>query len=209
MANRIARLTTPAAFRKHAPMKSRLLFCLITSLVLAVRHGHTEEANNWEKISSPSPDKKFAMRIVCENEPAEPENIDSSEVKALEIVAMPGKEVVGTLTPGDYKGFHLIWASDSKWFAYYSLSGPRVGDTYVYRLEAGKFVLLNTDELSVPVKGDARNQYIEPVRWSKPGTLVLKQYTIFRGDAGDSTIQFTVRFDDSGKFHVISKKKSG
>jgi hypothetical protein len=42
----------------------------------------------------------------------------------------------------------------------------------------------------------------------KPGTLILKQFTIFRGGSGDSTIQFTVRFDDSGKFHVISKKKT-
>jgi hypothetical protein len=30
---------------------------------------------------------------------------------------------------------------------------------------------------------------------------------IFRGGAGDSTIQFTVKFDDQGKFKVISKKK--
>jgi hypothetical protein len=190
-------------------MKSRLLLCFVTCLGLAARQSHGEESRNWEKITSPSPDKKFAMRIVCDSEPAEPENIDSSDVKAIEIVAMPGKDVVGSLTPGDYKGFHLVWASDSKWFAYYSMSGPRVGDTYVYRLEAGKFVLLKTDEMSAPVKGDARNQYIEPVRWSKPGMLVLKQYTIFRGDAGDSTIQFTVRFDESGKFHVIGKKKTG
>ena len=88
------------------------------------------------------------------------------------------------------------------------MSGPRVGDTSVYRLQGDKFVMLEAEQMSVEVKGDARNQYIEPVRWLKPGTLVLKQFTIFRG-GGDSTVQFTVRFDDSGKFHVISQKKSG
>jgi hypothetical protein len=61
--------------------------------------------------------------------------------------------------------------------------------------------------MSVDVKGNARNQYIRPTRWVKPGTLLLQQQTIFRGDAGESMIQFTVRFDESGKFHIISKKK--
>jgi hypothetical protein len=38
----------------------------------------------------------------------------------------------------------------------------------------------------------------------KPGTLALEQFSIFRGGA---TIQFTVRFDEHGKFYVISRKK--
>jgi hypothetical protein len=32
--------------------------------------------------------------------------------------------------------------------------------------------------------------------------------TIFRGEAGDSTIEFTVRFDQYGKFRVLNKKKA-
>jgi hypothetical protein len=87
------------------------------------------------------------------------------------------------------------------------MSGSRVGDTIVYRLQGDKFVMLDPGQISVPVKGDARNQYIEPVRWLKPGTLVLKQHTIFRA-GGDSNIQFTVRFDNNGKFQVIGKKKT-
>jgi hypothetical protein len=163
-------------------------------------------AEDWEKITALSPDKKFAMRVTCDNKPEDPENIDAASVKAVEIVRLPGKEVVGSLSAGEYDGFRLVWSSDSKWCAFYSMSGPRVGDTYVYRWRDDKFVQLGTDEMSVPVKGDARNQYIEPVRWPKPGTLVLKQFTIFRGGAGDSTMEFTVRFDDAGKFHVISKR---
>jgi hypothetical protein len=61
--------------------------------------------------------------------------------------------------------------------------------------------------MSVDPGGDARNQYITPIRWTKPGILVLNQFTIFSKGAGDSTIEFTVRFDENGKFHVLSKKK--
>ena len=188
-------------------MISRLLLCLLICVFtsLPVR---AEESANWEKITAFSPDKKFAMRIVCDSKPDDPEKIDAGSVKAVQIVSLPGKEVVSSLSAGEYDGFRLIWSSDSKWCAFYSMSGPRVGDTSVYRLQGDKFVMLEAEQMSVEVKGDARNQYIEPVRWLKPGTLVLKQFTIFRG-GGDSTVQFTVRFDDSGKFHVISQKKSG
>ena len=188
-------------------MKSRLLAGLLPFFLLSSPLARSQESASWEKITALSPNKKFAMRIVCDSKPADPENIDATSVKALEIVSLPGKQVVGSLSAGEYDGFRLIWASDSKWCAFYSMSGPRVGDTSVYRLKGNKFIQLNTEQMSVPVKGDTRNQYIEPVRWLKPGTLVLKQFTIFRG-GGDSTIQFIVRFDDSGKFHVISKTKT-
>lgn len=167
----------------------------------------TEESAPTEIIRHVSPDKKFAMRILCHSKPEDPENIDADTVKALEIVSLPGKEVVGSLPFGGYDGFNLVWASDSKWCAFYSMSGTREGETTVHHLQGGKFALLETADMSVPVKGDTRNQYVEPVRWPKPGTLVLKQFTIFRGGNSSSTIEFTVRFDDSGKFHMICKKK--
>ncbi|PYJ09727.1 MAG: hypothetical protein DMF06_08965 [Verrucomicrobia bacterium] len=200
-------MTTHVRFFDDLTMISRLLLCLLICVFssLLVR---AEESANWEKITALSPDKKFAMRIVCDSKPDDPEKIDAGSVKAVQIVSLPGKEVVSSLSAGEYDGFRLIWSSDSKWCAFYSMSGPRVGDTSVYRLQGDKFVMLEAEQMSVEVKGDARNQYIEPVRWLKPGTLVLKQFTIFRG-GGDSTVQFTVRFDDSGKFHVISQKKSG
>ena len=163
-------------------------------------------AENWEKLTAVSPDKKFAMRVTCDGKPDDPENIDANSVKAVDLVSLPGKEVAGSLALGGYGSFKLIWARDSKWCAFYSMSGPRVGDTSVYHLEGDKFIQLETEEMSVPVKGDTRNQYIEPIRWLKPGTLVLKQFTIFRGEGGDSTVEFTVRFDDAGKFHIVSKR---
>ena len=187
-------------------MISRWLLCLLVC-IFSWFPARAEESAKWEKISAISPDKKFAMRIVCDSKPEDPENIDAASVNLLEIVSMPGKEIVGTLSGGGYGSFRLIWSSDSKWCAFYSMSGPRVGDTSVYRLQGEKFAMLEAEQLSVEVKGDTRNQYVEPVRWLKPGTLVVKQFTIFRG-GGDSTVQFTIRFDDSGKFHVISQKKS-
>jgi hypothetical protein len=203
-----ARLTAPARILDHRAMKSRLLAGLLSCFLLSSHPARSQDSANWEKITAVSPDKKFAMRIVCDSEPEDADNIDGGLVKAFEIVSLPGKEIVGALASEGFGRFRLIWSSDSKWCAFYSMSGPRVGDTSVHRLQGDKFVLLDTGQMSVPVKGDARNQYIEPVRWLKPGTLLLKQYTIMRGGTGDSSIQFTVRFDDSGKFHVISKKKT-
>ena len=189
-------------------MKARLLVGLLACFIFTSLVLHAQESAKWEKITALSPDKKFAMRIVCHSKPDDPEKIDADSVKTLEIVSLPGKEVVGSLSPGGYGSFGLIWSNDSKWCAFHSSSGPRDRETNVYHWKGDKFVQLDTEEMNVDVKGDVRNQYIEPVRWTKPGTLVLKQFTIFRGGNDSSTIQFTIRFDDSGKVHVISKKKT-
>ncbi len=189
-------------------LKTLGLSGLLACFLILIRPSYAQESAKFEKIRDISPDKKFAVRVLCDSEPEDPENIDPTSVRAVEIVSQPAKEVVGTLAIElIYDGFHLVWSSDSKWCAFYSMSGTRVGDTNVYHLQGDKFVMLSTEEMNVDPGGDPRNQYIEPMRWVKPGTLLLKQFTIFRGGAGDSTIQFTVRFDESGKFHVISKKK--
>jgi hypothetical protein len=208
MATVNAGLTAHALIFDDSAMKTQLVVGLLACFLLSSPLSNAQQSANWEKITALSPDKKFAMRIVCDSKPDDPENIDAGSVKAVEIVSLPGKEVVGSLSAGESAGFRLIWSNDSKWCAFYSMSGQRVGDTSVYRLQGEKFVMLETEQMSVEVKGDTRNQYVEPVRWLKPGTLVLKQFTIFRGGGGDSTVQFTVRFDDKGKFHVINKKKS-
>jgi len=61
----------------------------------------------------------------------------------------------------------------------------------------------------VDVEGDVRNEYIKPLRWIKPGVLLLEQFDIFRGgNAEDATYQFTAKFDEkTGKFQIGSKKK--
>ena len=103
----------------------------------------------------------------------------------------------------------MIWSKDSNWFAYPLASGSRVTDTYVYHRSGDDFTQLQTGELQVDVQGDVRNQYVNPVRWVKPGVLLLEQYGIFHGGEGeDATYRFTAKFDDkTGKFQIVSKKK--
>jgi hypothetical protein len=35
--------------------------------------------------------------------------------------------------------------------------------------------------LSASVKGEVRNEYVRPIRWTKPSVLILDQLSIFRG----------------------------
>ncbi|MFL6501723.1 MAG: hypothetical protein ACJ8LL_13520 [Candidatus Udaeobacter sp.] len=63
--------------------------------------------------------------------------------------------------------------------------------------------------MRVDGKGEVRNEYVNPVRWIKPGVLLLEQFDIFRGGNGEDVIyQFTAKFDEkTGKFQIGSKKK--
>ncbi len=58
-------------------------------------------------------------------------------------------------------------------------------------------------------KETVRNEYINPIRWIRPGVLLVKQFDIFRdGNDEDATYQFTAKFDEkTGKFRIISKKE--
>ena len=190
-------------------MKASILCAPFSCLLLLAIPGHAQETPKFEKIRDASPDKKFAARITCSSEPDDPENIDSNLITAIDIVSLPAKEVVASLGSGEgLENFKLVWSSDSKWFAFPFSEGHRVTETNVYNLHGNKFEALSTEELRADVKGDVRNEYIKPLRWVKPGTLLLEQYDIFRGGNGDdATFQFTVRFEKDGKFHVLSKKK--
>ena len=170
---------------------------------------HAQESPAFEKIRDVSPDGKFALRISCSSEPEDPDNIDSSLITAIDLVSLPSKEVLMNVGQ-DYEGHppHLIWCKDSNWFAYSLSEGPRVADTYVCHRSGNEFVRLETENLHVDVKGDVRNEYVNAIRWTKPGVLSLEQFDIFRGGSGDATYQFATKFDEkTGKFQIISKKK--
>lgn len=163
----------------------------------------------FEKISDVSPDGKFAMRISFSSEPEDPNNIDSSLITAVQLVSLPSKKAVMNL-PQNYNGSaaDLIWSQDSKWLASSMSSGPRVSDTYVYHSSGHYFIQLDTEKLRVEVKGDVRNEYVNPIRWVKPGVLLLEQNDILRGDGEDANHRFTASFDDkTGKFRIISNTK--
>jgi hypothetical protein len=195
-------------------MQPPLAGAFVSALFLAVASIHAQDSPLAEKITNTSPDKKFAVRIKYDptftgDEGEKSASVSREATRAIELVAMPSKDVVLNLG-GEEGGLEpkAVWSQDSKWFAYAISAGPRITETYVCRRSGDTFVDIKTEEgLSVDPGGDTRNQYVHPMRWVKPGTLVLEQFTIFRGGAGDSTIQFTVRFDENGKFHVISKKK--
>jgi hypothetical protein len=176
-----------------------------------------------EKIRDVSPDKKFAMRIsydaelnnqVIKAEHADAEKIFSQTIKAIELVSLPSKSDVANFSAdaqlgGEYDYILLVWSPDSKWCAFYA-TAPRFGYTTVYKQSGDKFVpLTEHDELSLEIEGHVLHKYIRPVKWTKPGVLVLEQSAIFPHGSGDERpIRFTAKFDEkSGKFQITSKKR--
>jgi hypothetical protein len=169
-----------------------------------------EDIPTAEKVTDFSPDKKFAVRIGYDPSqlPESGDEIPPDAIRKLELIAMPSEEVVLDFSneEGGLQG-KVIWSQDSRWFGYALSLGQRVTETHVCHRSGERFEKLKTEYLGVDPGGDVRNEYVKPLRWVKPGTLLLEQFSIFRGAAGDATIRFTVRFDEDGKFHVVSKKK--
>jgi WD40 repeat protein len=185
------------------------LLGLLDCLIVAPQSICAQESAKFEKIRDISPDQKFAVLISCSSEPEDPNHIDSSLISAVKLVSLRSKKIVMDLQNYDGSAAHVIWSPDSNWLAFSSSSGPRVTDTYVYHRSGDDFGEVKTENLQVDVKGDVRNQYVTPLRWVKPGVLLLEQYIIFRGGEGeDATYRFTASFDEkTGKFRIISKKK--
>jgi len=100
----------------------------------------------------------------------------------------------------------LLWSADSRWFAFYDTQ-LGTGDTDVYTDRDGKFVKVNSSskDLSAKVKGDFRNEWIRPIKWVKPGVLVLEDEAI--GNSGHVKFELTARIDADGSVEVINKKK--
>ena len=213
-----------ATISQPGMVKALVPLCLPGFLAVLAQPIGAQESASVEKIRAVSPDKKFAMRIryeaetnkqLIEGEKAAAEKIFSETIKAIELVSLPSRQVVANLLPDEelgggnnYDDITLVWSPDSKWCAFY-WNFPRVGYTTVYRQRGDKFVELNKPEdLKVDVKGDVRNEYIRPLRRTKPGLLVFEQLSIFRGgEIDDAKFQFTASFDEkSGKFRVISRK---
>ena len=147
-------------------------------------------------------------------------------IKKIELVSLPQKLGVAELPwDGSADQTSLTWSRDSKWCAFYAETA-RWGLTWIYHLRDHKFVPVSENlqpgvdvegsvrktwgpPLEVDVKGDVRREWLKPIRWVKPGVLLLEQSVIFRGaDAGEATYRLTATFDDkTGKFQILSKKK--
>jgi hypothetical protein len=191
-------------------VKRLSLSSLLISLLILTHVINAQESAKFEKIGDISPDQKFAVRISCNSEPEDPNEIDPNLITAVELVLLPSKKVVMNLSQEEGGFPRLIWSQDSKWFAFPFSEGHRVTYTHVYHRSGDDFTRLETeDEVRIDAKGDVRNEYVTPIRWVKPGVLLLEQFDIFRGGNGkDATYRFTARFDEkTGKFRVISRKK--
>lgn len=84
--------------------------------------------------------------------------------------------------------------------------------TAVYHLQGGKFRRVGDPaKLSLPTRHQVRNQYINPIRWIKPGVLQLRQDRVLSDESGadfDPPMRFTVQFDGKGKFKIIAKERA-
>ena len=191
-------------------MRPQIGVALVFAPILAWAFSLAEEIPTAKNIRYFSPDKKFAVRIAYDPSllPESGDEIPAQATRKVELVAMPSEEVVLDFTDeeGGLQG-KVVWSQDSKWFAYALSLGQRVTETRVCHSSGDRFEKLKTEYLGVESGGDVRNEYVTPVRWVKPGMLMLEQFSIFRGTPGDTRIQFTVRFDDHGKFRVISRRK--
>lgn len=193
-------------------MKELWLSGLLGLLLVSPQPIFAEESPAFEKIRDVSPAGKFGVRISCSAEPEDPDKyIDPSLITRVDLVSLPSKKFVIKLVENTEvnSGYESsVWSKDSNWFAV-SFNTVRFSDTSVYHRSGENFADFKTDELRVDAKGDVRNEYVRPIRWVKPGVLLLEQYDIFRGGEGeDATYRFTAKFDEkTGKFQIISKKK--
>jgi len=179
-----------------------------------------------QRIRHISPDGQFAMLVSYDEELNKefvgsemdtPDKIAPEAMKQVDLVALPSKKIVTNLRDVEAldgnTNIALIWSPDSKWFAFYS-GHTRTGDTEVYRRSGSEFVLaLQTDDAQLKsekgLKGAVvKNDYVRPIRWTKPGILILRHHMIFRGDKGDATFELTAGVDPkSDKFLILARKR--
>jgi hypothetical protein len=195
----------------------------LIALALIARPLCAEDAALAEKVRDVSPDQKFALRIsydpkederiAAQNDPGEhrlPDGMFSRAVTEIDLVSLPAKEKVVDLFKPDlgtnFGDITLLWSADSRWFAYYDTQ-LGVGDTDVYTERDGKFVKVNSSskDLSAKVKGDFRNEWIRPIKWLKPGVLMLEDEAI--GNSGHVKFELTAKINTDGSVQVLSKKK--
>lgn len=189
--------------------------------MLAVAHA---AADSREKILAESPDGKFALRIVYDagSESATPWT-DPAVIRHAQLVRLPGKTPVAevaSVPPDETRAGapELLWSADSQWCVFTGLSESfRETNILVFRLAGEKFADIPPDGLTAeaPVpkgnRGDVRAEFTKPLRWLKPGTLLLQQETHFRvteeNENGRVYLEVTATFSEkTGSFVVASAK---
>jgi hypothetical protein len=196
---------------------------------VSVRYAH--EGDEVETtLFHHSPDKKYAVQIVYE---AGHELWNSLFIHRIELVSLPEKKVLAELLPDSEVGTRfgpvdlaepiiqpLVWSSDAKWcafhFTYPDRGGHLSGYTTVFHEADGKFVAthkprqIRADVLRHKIKRRL-SEDVSPVRWIKPGTLLLKQTSQLVSDTGSEeefSWQLEAAYDAKKKsMKVVGVKK--
>lgn len=168
------------------------------------------------EIDFPSPDRHYTIRKVFSDE----EPIEDSKVTRAQLIDKGTGKVIKDLTAED-KGTGLSregdveWAPDSKAFLYFG-QGPI--EPEAYQLSGKSFVKFEVPSLDHmplsgcdPKLGDAYPG-LEPIRWSKPGTLVCKKTCYYKSTdkpGADQelkrTYEITMTIGPDGKLTIEEK----
>jgi hypothetical protein len=169
-------------------------------------------------IKSPSPDKRFALRI----NPASPESPEEPKVDLIE--RKSGKVVfdLGTTYQGYVKRTSLIWSADGKRFAY-GTRGDKDGGVRAFFWNGSAFeeVELPKDlpnpEINFGKSEGAVKNYggaVQPLRWLKSGDLEISNDLMMlsrdNGHTYTGTIVFTIAFDAKRQstLHHVGKTRT-
>ena len=179
-------------------MRSELVSRLAIILV-ATGGASLVRGDESSKIKFPSPDGRFALRIV------NAEKAELIEQKTGAVLAQLGELYPRYLSHPEETV--LVWSADSKWAAY-ATRAEKEGETSAYYWNGSTFeeVALPNDmpgpDLKLPKKAGAPKNYggaTKPLRWLKNGDLELSSDLMMLGrDDGASytgAVIITVAFD--------------
>lgn len=156
--------------RRHFPKTTKILF--------------RREITDWF-----SPDRQFAIRKTIANEFA----MEESKVERAELIEAKTGKVIADLSQDDRgRGYdregEVLWAPDSRRFAYYS-NTPEEGRAVVYQ-RADSSSEFHRVELPIetmpgadrdPELKDAkrRHSFAEPTNWAEPNVLLIERHDYF------------------------------
>jgi hypothetical protein len=157
--------------RRHFPKTTKILF--------------RREIADW-----PSPDGRYAIRKTVSDE----FNLEDAKIERAELIEKQTGKVVADLTQDDRgsgidREGKVLWAPDSKRFAYYSKNATE-GRTAAYQRneESGAFQRIELPIEQMPgadrdpeLKDAKRgHSFAEPTNWSDPTTLLVERHDYFQ-----------------------------
>jgi hypothetical protein len=169
-----------------------------------------------EIVKSPSPDGKYALRLVKDSDGNASATIIDVKSKAVVV------DELDEVPHGHLKSAELVWSADSKRVAFRRYS-MRYDPVSVYIWDGTKFAEVELPDLPMPEpkkpkpsKAEVDHQRLEfdaamPQRWLKSGSLELTHAVSFvllyedgTGENLESTLLITIGFDD--KHHATVQK---